>query len=305
MLGLLSVPATHAQSGEVQRVEPGTLRRIVDPVLPIVFFDSGSAEIPSRYHRYTSSEETNAFVDTTIPGLTALDRYYWIIDVIGYRLRKNPRARITLFAPRGDDGRDRASIAQHRSEIVCNYLTDVWSIPTSRIKRHDGEMFNICVPNQNLESERRAVWFQTDDYEITKPIDRSQSVGAASLPFGPEIASEFAVPLIVFRFDSPEPGPWNLRIIRDMIISNAKRASHITIDGYAAISTAPDRAERLARDRAGETARFISSKLPARTRSKITVRPHRVADSLFTNQLPEGRYLNQAVVVRMRIEPLN
>jgi hypothetical protein len=65
------------------------------PLLGHIYFDSGSAEVPSRYHLYSTREETEMFDEQRLPtdGVAA---HAWILDLIGSRLCRNPGTTIQL-----------------------------------------------------------------------------------------------------------------------------------------------------------------------------------------------------------------
>ena len=65
------------------------------PLLTYVFFDSASATIPNRYKLFKSPDQTRGFTDTTIPGGT-LQKYYHVLNIIGFRMREYPNTKITL-----------------------------------------------------------------------------------------------------------------------------------------------------------------------------------------------------------------
>lgn len=302
MLMLVVVPCVAqvaASSAEADRVFMS--RRIVDPLLPIVFFDSASSTIPARYHLYPSSDETREFVDTLVPGARLLDRYYWILDVVGYRLRMKHKARLTILGVEGYGQEMNRMISLMRAEAVRDYLIRVWNIEPERI--------TTDAPRgpwwENLDRARigelRSVYLFFDDVDVIKPIVRWTTAGTSGEPFASDTSKDVVIPMVMFRFDSPEPGAFNLAVMRDLVFRDAMRAHQVSVDGYCEARRYTDGAERLAKSRAEETARIISSKLPKRARRKVTARGHEHSDSLFTNHLPEGRYFNQAVVVRMRM----
>lgn len=105
----------------------------VRPVLPYVFFDQGSADIPSRYPRLRD-EQTASFSLDKFNNLTAMTTYYYVMDIVGKRLQADPSATITLTGcadPSDSDGS--GSLARARAEAVKSYLVDNWSIEPGRI----------------------------------------------------------------------------------------------------------------------------------------------------------------------------
>ncbi len=143
------------------------------PLLNYVFFDLGSSKIPSRYRLFKSPSQTSNFTDTTIAGGT-LDKYYHLLNIYGYRLKKFPNAKIQIVGC--TDGttpeEKRPGLSKERAESVFNYLKDVWGIEENRMK--------IVVKNKpqvvsNLKDslgiiENRRVEIHSDEWEIMKPV---------------------------------------------------------------------------------------------------------------------------------------
>jgi outer membrane protein OmpA-like peptidoglycan-associated protein len=106
----------------------------VYPLLPIVFFDSGSTEIPKRYLRFADSTKILEFADTTISGGT-LPKYYRILDIIGFRMRQFPKARLTITGCNSSEpgSIETGQCSMARAFAVGNYLANVWGIDKPRM----------------------------------------------------------------------------------------------------------------------------------------------------------------------------
>jgi outer membrane protein OmpA-like peptidoglycan-associated protein len=104
--------------------------REIYPAAAAVFFAEGSSDLPDRYHRFPSPADAGAFTDTTAPGGT-LQKYDAILNVIGFRMRRHPGARLTLTGclARGED----RELAGRRAGGVRDYLTEIWKIAPERI----------------------------------------------------------------------------------------------------------------------------------------------------------------------------
>ena len=103
------------------------------PLLPYIFFDSGSTQIPERYRLQShvgAAERENAASEIA----TAAWLHRSVLDTIGQRLRLTPAARITITGTAPErTGADAISTAAARAAAVQNYLAEVWSIDRTRI----------------------------------------------------------------------------------------------------------------------------------------------------------------------------
>lgn len=146
------------------------------PLLPYIFFDLNNSEIPSRYKRLTSSQ-TAGFNDELLPGGT-FDKYYHVMNIFGYRLRKYPKVTVELVGCTDETNEDKNSpLPKQRAQVVYDYLKDVWGIAESRMKitsrgwpevrSNPKDSFGI------VENRRTEIRFSgTDDevWEVGRPI---------------------------------------------------------------------------------------------------------------------------------------
>jgi len=104
------------------------------PLLPTIFFDAGSAAIPDRYTQFTDPIQTTGFSDSVMERGT-LERYYSVLNVIGYRLQRHPDAGITIEGWHTSEPGigETESLALARARVVADYLRDIWQIDQSRI----------------------------------------------------------------------------------------------------------------------------------------------------------------------------
>ena len=143
------------------------------PLLHYVFFDEGSAKIPERYVLFSSPEEPEGFSDEGIPGGT-LEKYYHILNIYGYRLRKNPQATLEIVGCNDSKtpAEKRPGLSLERARVVFNYLRDIWGISESRMKI---TVRNLPQVPSNLNDpqgivENRRVELICNDWEVVKPI---------------------------------------------------------------------------------------------------------------------------------------
>lgn len=143
------------------------------PLLNYVFFDPGKADFLPRYILFNSPEETAGFTDTTIAGGT-LDKYYHLLNIYGYRLTKNPDAKIEVVGCNDNTTADekRPNLSKERATIVYNYFKNIWKIDESRMKL---SFKNLPTVVSNLKDslgivENRRVEILSSDWEIMKPV---------------------------------------------------------------------------------------------------------------------------------------
>jgi outer membrane protein OmpA-like peptidoglycan-associated protein len=147
------------------------------PLLPYVFFNLGDAAIPARYKQITGGQ-TADFNDERIPGGT-LDKYYHVMNIYGYRLRKYPNVNVEVVGCLDETNEDKGSdLSKRRAQVVYDYLKNVWGISESRMKlSHRGwpevrsnpkDSFGIV---ENRRTEFRFSGGTADDlWEVQRPI---------------------------------------------------------------------------------------------------------------------------------------
>jgi|GEM_PF-6521035 len=97
------------------------------PLLPFVFFDGESDELPERYVRI-ARETADTTTRIVINGREPVAIYQNILNILGQRMRDEPSASITLAGAANSDDLRRA-----RARRVRQYLHEIWGIDTSRM----------------------------------------------------------------------------------------------------------------------------------------------------------------------------
>ncbi len=144
------------------------------PLLTYLFFDSGSAEIPSRYKLFTSAAQTRNFTDTTIPGGT-LQKYYHVLNIIGYRMQQFPDTKISITGNNSNqpDIGENKETSKKRGEVVYNYLTTIWNIDKSRISLESPRDLPK-EPSSRRDQlgvvENRRTEIYSSDWDVMRPI---------------------------------------------------------------------------------------------------------------------------------------
>jgi outer membrane protein OmpA-like peptidoglycan-associated protein/Tol biopolymer transport system component len=143
-------------------------------LLPMVFFEEGKSDFPSRYVLFKSPAETQGFTEDTI---TSTFNGYWnYLNVLGERLRKNPDVKVGLTGCNSMDVASEKSVdlSRQRAESIKKYLVDIWGIEPGRLPveaRNLPENSTLATSPEGIEENRR-VEMKTDDWEIVKPIRR-------------------------------------------------------------------------------------------------------------------------------------
>ncbi len=142
------------------------------PLLPYVFFEKGTARMIPRYVQL-DKEATQAFTETGLPRKNLLI-YYQLLDIVGYRMRRNPSANITLIGATDNKGTEEGndSLARARASEVKRYLTSVWSIAPERIAIKSQKLPPIPTSQTYVEGdeENRRVDIVSNDESLFRPV---------------------------------------------------------------------------------------------------------------------------------------
>jgi len=114
------------------RLDPQQVRHTMRvPVLPAVFFDSGSAEIPERYLHALPFDPRTYSIDSLVRR-PPIDIYHDILNILGMRMSRARDARIIVRGHASPE--ESPSLAERRAEAVRRYLEKFWSLDRSRIE---------------------------------------------------------------------------------------------------------------------------------------------------------------------------
>ncbi len=155
----------------VLRVEEVAVRES-SPVLPYIYFDTGRAEFPERYTRFSSAEEAGAFDPAGLRG--TLTKYRQVLNVIGRRAAERPGSRLRIVGCRSENGEEkgRVELSRARAAAVRDYLRTIWGIDPARMTIEARGLPEI--PSSGLSPEGRAenqrVEIYSDDPEILDPV---------------------------------------------------------------------------------------------------------------------------------------
>jgi outer membrane protein OmpA-like peptidoglycan-associated protein len=139
------------------------------PLLPLVFFDAGSATIPERYVQLSSNASAR-FSMMAVPDMSQIEINHSVLNIIGTRLRENSAARLTLQGSVSDD--ETPALALERARAVRNYLVASWGIDRGRIEARvaEGPTARGGEAGEDERAESRRVLITSSDPNITAPI---------------------------------------------------------------------------------------------------------------------------------------
>lgn len=143
------------------------------PLLPYVFFPSGSSMITdTRLERITPAK-TTVFKEDNLPWNT-LDIYYNVLNIIGRRLTDNPKANITITGTNNNTSDEKGNLVLSlaRANAIRDYFVSVWNINPSRLKVESVNLptkpSNPIIPEGIQENSR--VEISSNDKNILKPV---------------------------------------------------------------------------------------------------------------------------------------
>jgi hypothetical protein len=176
----------------VIRVED-VVHRLRMPLLPLIFFDRDASSLPARYTRLQRSE-AGTFSLASLAGSTPLAVYHSTLNIVGWRLRREPSAHITITGSVSSD--EKPQLAGLRAQSVAAYLRDVWDIDEERIEVRE----KIHTGSGNAERQ----------------VELSATVASILAPVGTQwIARDLVMPAIgAVPMISPESavGSWTITI---------------------------------------------------------------------------------------------
>lgn len=150
---------------------------ILYPLLNYIFFDLNSSDFPSRYTLFKNASQTANFNDERIPGGT-FDKYYTVLNIYGYRLKKYPKVNVELVGCLDETNEDKNSdLSKRRAQIVYDYLKNIWGIEESRMKISSrgwpALKSNIKDSLGIVENRRTEIIFTGDNedvWQVMRPI---------------------------------------------------------------------------------------------------------------------------------------
>ena len=166
------------------------------PILPYVFFDDGSADIPARYKR-RSEASVATFRELDLHNASMLGTYHDLLNIIGRRLQDMPSATIAITGCTSGEGADarRSDVGMKRAEALKSYIVNTWRIQPGRISttsRALPEVPSNVTEADGVEENRRAE-ITASDLRVLDPIwttDTSRAVNPPGIRFRGDASAE-------------------------------------------------------------------------------------------------------------------
>jgi len=180
------------------RIEEFSSTRI-RPVLPYVFFNKSSAEIPARYVEL-NQDQRDVFAIENFYNLDAMITYHHVLNIIGKRMQEDANATITLTGcvDNTDTELNNTALAQARVNAVRAYLVDKWGVPPSRVVTATRLLPEQASNSAELDgqAENRRVEIAASNDAILAPImsrDTMRSFTPTGLRFAPSVSPRVPV----------------------------------------------------------------------------------------------------------------
>ena len=147
---------------------------IVDssPLLNYVYFDTGRADIPSRYVRLNSPADNITFDERALKG--SLEKHHQVLNIIGRRVAGRPQARLRITGCNSNWGEEKGKteLSRRRAEAVRTYLQTVWGIEPARMAVDARDLPAVAsasnIPEGRAENQR--VEITSDDPAILDTV---------------------------------------------------------------------------------------------------------------------------------------
>ena len=175
------------------------------PFVPFIFFGLNSEKPDPELQLTNSGDARGQFIMEALPQ-DAIEINKRTMDIIGFRMRANPDATISLVGSIDGKTESKKGLALRRAENVKSYLTSNYGIDANRITTTSKNLPDVPTA-KNLKdgmSENRRVTIKSSSFDILEPITIR----------GDE--SRWAKPeLIEFRpkdFDTTNISSWTLNV---------------------------------------------------------------------------------------------
>jgi outer membrane protein OmpA-like peptidoglycan-associated protein len=151
-------------------IEEFTSRRI-RPLLPYVFFDASSYELPTRYHEIESSQRAT-FSMENFYNLDALVTYRHLLNIIGKRMTDRPTSSIAVVGHATPEERGGDDLALARAKTVKDYLTSVWGVDPGRITTRAKGLPSAASRMETADgkAENQRVEIESEDPDLLAPV---------------------------------------------------------------------------------------------------------------------------------------
>lgn len=187
------VQANGERLSNVRIVREELERTTILPLLPYLFFEKGSGEIPFRYAQLSAEEaqlfDVREFTTRTSSGnRSVIQAYYNILNIVGRRLVQYPALTVSVSGMAAFD--EDESLADIRAGNVIKYLESRFPAAKGRIRRGTSVKSKTVESDIRFADETRRVSF-TAEWDIVRPViirDTTTTITPPSLDF--EITSK-------------------------------------------------------------------------------------------------------------------
>ncbi|MBS1560818.1 MAG: OmpA family protein [Bacteroidetes bacterium] len=165
------------------------------PLLHHIFFTENSSDITTTQLSRIDPEDTKDFRATELVR-DQLDVYKNMLNIVGSRMRSNPKATIKLIGCTSNTGPEanNKTLARARAEAVRDYLSTVWGIDPARMSVEARLLPSSPANNQYVEGreENQRVEIESNDPLILETVefkDRERAVTPKQITFDPSVTS--------------------------------------------------------------------------------------------------------------------
>lgn len=157
------------------------------PLIPYIFFDSGSSAIPARYTLFHTAAEADRFNTDSLIGLTPVSLHRHLLNVLGQRLRARPEVAVTIVGTtseeEGKSPQEQQMLAEQRGQAVQHYFREIWGIDERRITVIAGRPTNpSSEETADGRGENRRAEFLFDGESLARPVVVERLARIASPP---------------------------------------------------------------------------------------------------------------------------
>lgn len=172
---------------------------VTTPLLPYVFFEESSSDIPQRY-RSLDKEGLEQFIERQLPANSRIETYHTLLNIVGKRLQLHTKATITLVGCNDGTTKEKSnvSLSRNRAESVKSYLVHNCGVAAERIKVVAANLPDKAASgsSENAMQENRRVELYSDNSEILAPIiikDTLRIVNPPTVRFHNTVRSDTAL----------------------------------------------------------------------------------------------------------------
>ena len=149
--------------------------------LPIIFFDPASSVIPARYQLFGRSLDADDYrEDQEIDVTYQTDRgsnpkYLEILNIIGYRMSQEDTITLELLGGYSTEPGENEEIGRERSEVVAEYLQNIWRIDPARITILPPQRLADSTDHILAQEEARSVRIYPSTWHLLEPVQYTRS----------------------------------------------------------------------------------------------------------------------------------